>query len=91
MTEERKVSKAVFTIVEKPALDRPLWIRVGTAFVNRDGSMNVQLDATPTNGKLHIRDRQPDNKAKDSAALYEVSNEPSLDDRAADPGYQRAG
>jgi hypothetical protein len=27
--------------------------------VNRDGSMNVTLDALPTNGKLHVRDFTP--------------------------------
>lgn len=31
------------------------WVKVGTAFVNRDGSMNVYLDALPIDGKLHIR------------------------------------
>lgn len=30
--------------------------RVGTAFVNRDGSLNIQLDLLPAQGqKLHVR------------------------------------
>jgi len=34
------------------------WSRIGTAFVNKDGSLNVELDAVPVNGKLHIREEQ---------------------------------
>ena len=33
------------------------WIKIGVAFVNKDNSLNVILDAIPVNGKLHIRDR----------------------------------
>lgn len=32
------------------------WLRVGNAYVNKDGSTNVYLDAYPANGKLQIRD-----------------------------------
>ena len=32
------------------------WTRVGVAFVNRDGSINVKLEAMPVNGELQIRD-----------------------------------
>ena len=31
------------------------WMRVGSAFLNRDGSTNVYLNAYPTSGKLQIR------------------------------------
>jgi hypothetical protein len=51
--------KAVFTIIEGGNLERPLFRRVGTGFVNHDGSINVELDALPVNGKLHIRDQKP--------------------------------
>ena len=33
--------------------------RVGIAFVNSDGSLNVKLEAMPINGELHIRDYVP--------------------------------
>ncbi len=49
--------KAVYTIVERAG--KKFWIRIGTAFINRDESMNVRLDATPTNDQLHIRDVDP--------------------------------
>ena len=35
---------------------RTYWVRMGSAFQNRDGSTNVYLDALPTNNKLQIRD-----------------------------------
>jgi hypothetical protein len=35
------------------------WTRVGVAFVNRDGSMNVKLEAVPVNGEIHVRDYVP--------------------------------
>ncbi|HEY8207884.1 MAG TPA: hypothetical protein VIG99_10420 [Myxococcaceae bacterium] len=33
-----------------------IWCRVGTAFVNKDESLNVFLDALPLDGKLHCRE-----------------------------------
>jgi hypothetical protein len=51
--------KAVYTIVDRPGNDKKFWIRIGTAFVNRDQSLTVRLDASPTNGQLHIRDAEP--------------------------------
>ena len=32
------------------------WVRIGSAFRNADGSINVYLDAYPANGKLMIRE-----------------------------------
>ncbi len=51
--------KVVYTIVERGEGKKPFWIRIGAAFVNRDQSMNVKLDAHPQNGMLHIRDYVP--------------------------------
>ena len=47
--------KTVFTIVKKEGKDN-YWLNVGMAFVNKDGSLNVLLNALPVNGELHIRD-----------------------------------
>ncbi len=33
-----------------------VWVRAGSAFVNRDGSLNVLLDVLPLDGKLHVRE-----------------------------------
>ena len=53
----------VYTIVETVGNGSNFWQRVGSAWKNKDGSINVRLNALPVNGELHIR--VP--KAKDDA------------------------
>lgn len=50
--------KVVYTIIER-GKGRRVWLRVGVAFVNRDQSLNVRLDALPISGQLHIREALP--------------------------------
>jgi hypothetical protein len=50
--------KVVYTIIETGE-GKSIWRQVGAAFVNRDESLTVLLDALPTNGRLHIREAQP--------------------------------
>jgi len=57
MDQNRK-SKAVYTIVDKGNA-KSVWVRIGWAYLNGDGSYNLVLDALPVNGKLQIRDWQP--------------------------------
>jgi hypothetical protein len=66
--------KDVFAICESKGdgRDRSRWVRVGVAFENRDGSVNVLLDALPLSGRLQIRNRpnevaQPENGAPNAA------------------------
>jgi hypothetical protein len=51
--------KEVYTIVKNGEKD--YWNKIGNAFVNRDGSLTVKLNALPVNGNLHIRDPRPKN------------------------------
>ncbi len=53
-----KTMKAVFTVVER-GQGKSYWTRIGVGFVNRDGSMNLKLDALPVNGNLQGRDWEP--------------------------------
>jgi hypothetical protein len=46
--------KDVFTIVKNGKAN--FWNRIGSAFVNKDGSLTVRLNALPVNGELQIRD-----------------------------------
>lgn len=46
----------VYTITEG-ANEKTYWNKIGVAFVNKDGSLNVTLNAFPVNGKLHIREK----------------------------------
>lgn len=61
-TKTKKTVKAVFTIIEDSKRDRPIFRRIGTAFVNRDESLSIKsltlLRALPVSGRLHIRDAE---------------------------------
>ena len=39
--------------------EKKFWNRIGVAFVNRDGSINVKLEAVPVAGEMQIRDYVP--------------------------------
>jgi hypothetical protein len=69
------VWKAVYTIVER-AKGRRIWLRIGTAFVNRDQSLNVRLDALPISGQLHIRETMH-NAERDSSSTAATSELPA--------------
>ena len=61
--------KEVFAIYEsRDGRDRARWIRVGVAFDNRDGSLNVFLDAVPLSGRLQVRARVTETQASPPAA-----------------------
>jgi len=46
----------VFTILDSGD-DKPgFWHKIGVAWKNRDGSLNVKLNSLPLNGTLHIRE-----------------------------------
>jgi hypothetical protein len=64
--ESPRTWRPVYTIVERNA--KKYWVRIGTAFDNRDRSINLKLDAMPTNGTLQIRDRDERRAWDDSRA-----------------------
>jgi hypothetical protein len=41
--------------------EKKYWTRIGVAFVNVDGSVNVKLESFPINGEFQIRDYVPRN------------------------------
>lgn len=53
---------AVLAVVERPDRDddaktHTRWVKIGVAYVNRDGSMNLYLDAFPIGtNKLQVRE-----------------------------------
>ena len=49
--------KEVYTVASNG--ERNFWVRIGAAFVNKDDSLKVMLDALPVNGQLVIRDPKP--------------------------------
>ena len=52
--------KEVYVIPERAKNEKVPWSKIGVAFVNKDDSINVVLDAMPVSGKIHIRDRFKD-------------------------------
>lgn len=49
--------KMVYVISQRNG--KSFWNRIGVAFVNGDGSINVKLDAVPVSGELQVRDYSP--------------------------------
>ncbi|MFO0601053.1 MAG: hypothetical protein U0228_37435 [Myxococcaceae bacterium] len=41
---------------------KSIWVKAGSAWANRDGSMNVYLDVLPLDGKLHVREPMPEQR-----------------------------
>lgn len=56
----RKPQLAAFNIIERPGLEKPIWSRIGSAWVNRDGSFSLVLDSLPLGGKIHLREERMD-------------------------------
>jgi hypothetical protein len=65
MEEQTKSMKTVYTIVDRGG-GKSFWVRVGVGFTNRDGSLNLRLDAIPVNATLHVRDWEPYEKRGDA-------------------------
>ena len=75
MSNETKTTNSnkrlqVFSIKEirEGTETKKLWLKAGSAWVNRDGSINVYLDVLPLDGKLHIREARDE---KTEAANHE--------------------
>lgn len=54
---EASKMKIVYVISDRN--NRKFWNRIGVAFVNADGSVNVKLEAIPVSGEMQIRDYVP--------------------------------
>jgi hypothetical protein len=66
------------------AEDKSYWTRIGAAFRNRDGSINVVLSALPVggvDGQARVQLRIPDPKEIDSRQGDSQREERSRDDR----------
>ncbi len=78
---EQSKFKVCYVITERG--DKTYWNRIGVAFTNKDGSINVKLDALPTGGTLQIRDYEPreefdSNGANRPRALHAVAADQGL-------------
>jgi hypothetical protein len=65
-SKDLKGMKVCYTVTERNG--KSYWNRIGVAFTNRDGSLNVRLEAVPVSGQLQIRDYEPRDDAPGAAA-----------------------
>jgi hypothetical protein len=75
--------KKVLCPMTNERTQKTYWLRIGSAFPNKDGSLNVYLDAYPANGRLQIRDMDARDFARNP--LGEVEAPPASDRDAALP------
>lgn len=57
---------------------KSVWVRAGSAWENRDGSMNVYLDVLPLDGMLHLREPYRDADASTKDGKGADPNEPPV-------------
>jgi hypothetical protein len=63
--------KHVYNVIER--LNRkPFWLRIGSVFLNKDGSETLVFDAYPTSTRVQLRTPDKDDAATDESA--EVSD-----------------
>ena len=60
----------VYTIIERKEGTKPFWMRVGTAFENRDGSINIYLDALPVNARLQLREPRQEDESPEAPEAH---------------------
>jgi hypothetical protein len=55
-TQGTQSKKIAYSMTERDG--KTYWSRIGIAFVNRDGSISVNLEALPVSGRLQLRDEE---------------------------------
>jgi hypothetical protein len=82
MEEQTKNLKSVYTIVDRGG--KTFWVRIGVGFTNRDGSLNLKLDAIPVNATLHVRDWEPYERRTDASEAQPRSRSPRSRDASGE-------
>jgi len=77
----QKTMKSVFTVVEREGKSH--WLKLGVGFVNQDGSINLKLDALPSNHSLQVRDFE---SAEEREARFGRSSRSDADRTGSYPG-----
>ena len=60
--EDKRQMMFAYAITDRG--ERTFWTKIGVAFTNRDGSINVRLDAMPVTGTLCLRAAKTDTKSE---------------------------
>jgi hypothetical protein len=64
-----------YNVIEKPGFTNRIWMRVGMAWLNRDGSINVVLDALPLGGRIQLREDDRDRRGKPPRGSLSIAAE----------------
>ena len=56
-TSPRSPVGVIYGVIQREGQDKGHWTRIGTAFVNRDGSINLRFDLFVTDPKMTIQVR----------------------------------
>ncbi len=65
MDGQKTKMRVVCPVMVGKNADKTVWLRMGVAYENRDGSTNIYLNALPTNGKLQLRPWEEDDQRRD--------------------------
>jgi hypothetical protein len=83
MEENFKNMKSVYTVIDR-GQGKSIWVRVGVGFTNRDGSLNLRLDAIPVNGTLQVRPWEPVDRRPDAADGHSLPARSTPRDKSLD-------
>jgi hypothetical protein len=73
-----------YHITNRPGMKGRVWSRIGTAWLNRDGSISLLLEAIPIDGKVNIREPIKDVRRPAQPGALAVAAE-----QTADPAPQK--
>ena len=59
-----------FSIRERGDGKKAFWTAIGSAWTNKDGSLNLRLDALPVDGKITVRPRKDEAEAENEALAF---------------------
>jgi hypothetical protein len=62
-------SWAAFNVIERPGKRERIWSRVGSAWLNGDGSITLVLDSFPVGGRINLREDERDAGRPGAGAL----------------------
>ncbi len=71
MTEKKKPAYHAYAVIRYRKDDKAYWNRIGVGWDNKDGSINVQLNALPIDGRINLRVPKPKDE-EDEGAEEEV-------------------
>jgi len=67
VSQQKRMFKVLGIVPKHSNPKESMWLRLGTAFVNRDDSINIYLDAMPRSFELQLREFEPDELRKRDA------------------------